>query len=154
MLVGRKGIAAAYYGWGQMMQANGGTRRLTLDDDEYNRQLHYMTDNGAYYCFCNRFNSNKDPNDPSKHYDVPMHITMKALQRYHKELGLKVGLYHLDPFWHSHHLDGHCDGVTASNWSHSSFHWPDGLGEKGKRSRSMRAMHCMRVGNSTSSRAA
>jgi hypothetical protein len=36
-----------------------------------------------------------------------------------------------DPFWHSHHSDGHCDGVTASNWSHSAFHWPQGLGEAG-----------------------
>jgi len=60
-----------------------------------------------------------------------MHLTVKALQAYHKALGLEVGLFHLDPFWHSHHPDGHCDGVTASNWSHSSFHWPDGLGNQG-----------------------
>ena len=52
-----------------------------------------------------------------------MYKTVGALQAYHKALGLEVGLYHLDPFWHSHHPDGHCDGVTASNWSHSAFHW-------------------------------
>eukprot|EP01052_Picozoa_sp_SAG31_P012126 SAG31_NODE_701_length_12730_cov_3.008709_1_plen_646_part_00 len=60
-----------------------------------------------------------------------MHTSIDALQHYHKSLGLEVGLYHLDPFWHSHHATGACDGVTASNWSHSEFHWPAGLGEHG-----------------------
>ena len=98
---------------------------MTLDVDQYSRQVHYMTDNGAYYCYCNRFNDN--------HWREPMYQTVKELQHYHaKILGQDfVGLYHLDPFWHSHHPDGHCDGVTASNWSHSAFHWPDGLGDQG-----------------------
>ena len=82
-----------------------------------------------------------------------MHTSIAALQSYHKSLRLNVGLCttlmlslfdaltvsltrkvsldHLDPFWHSHHADGRCDGVTASNWSHSEFHWPAGLGEDG-----------------------
>ena len=141
VLVGRHGINAAYSAWGQALQAQGGAVRLSLEEDLYSRQLHYMTDNGAYYCFCNRFVSNKP-------WDVPMYKTIQALQHYHKQLGLDVGLYHLvsaalntldgfephyvqDPFWHSHHADGHCDGVTASNWSHSAFHWPQGLGEAG-----------------------
>jgi hypothetical protein len=115
------------------MQAHGGTKRLSLDVDQYSRQVHYMTDNGAYYCFCNRFNSNKP-------WDVPMYQTVNALQRYHESLWPTstpdtiasanasanasaapssfltsvspsppnnfVGLYHLDPFWHSHHPDG------------------------------------------------
>ena len=60
-----------------------------------------------------------------------------ALQRYHRSLGLNISMYHLDSgFWHSAHADGHCDGVTASNWSASEFHFPhspggpigDGLG--------------------------
>ena len=51
--------------------------------------------------------------------------------RYHKSIDLHVGIYHLDPFWHSHHADGRCDGATASNWSHSEYHWPKGLGENG-----------------------
>ena len=144
VLAGRKGIHAGWEGWGRTLQASGGTRRLALSSDLYSRQVHYMTDNGAYYCFCNRFNSNKGP-DGKGHYDVPMYKTIAALQKYHAEIFPKlfadrrdpaaateyVGLYHLDPFWHSHHDDGHCDGVTASNWSHSSFHWPKGLGVEG-----------------------
>ena len=66
-----------------------------------------------------------------------MHLTIKALQAYHRSLGLNIDMYHLDSgFWHSAHKDGHCDGVTASNWSASEFHWPhvhiigDGLGSK------------------------
>ena len=98
-----------------------------------------MTDNGAYYCYCNRWRDNK--NAHGGHYDTPMHLTIKALQKYHRELGLHIDMYHLDSgFWHSAHSDGHCDGVTASNWSASEFHWPhttgadgrvgDGLGQK------------------------
>ena len=66
-----------------------------------------------------------------------MHIVIKSLKEYHKKLGLHIDMYHLDSgFWHSAHADGHCDGVTAANWSASEFHWPhvdqigDGLGEK------------------------
>eukprot|EP00947_MAST-08B_sp_MAST-8B-sp1_P003239 g3239.t1 len=68
-----------------------------------------------------------------------MHLTIAALQQYHRSLGLDIEMYHLDSgFWHSSHSDGHCDGVTASNWSASEFHWPhtsggpigDGLGSK------------------------
>jgi hypothetical protein len=108
------------------MQANGGSVKLSLEDDEYSRVLHYMTDNGGYYCFCNVF-LNCLPDRTT----VPMHVTISELQRYHRFLNLTIGLYHLDPFWHSHHADGRCDGVTASNWSHSEFHWPAGLGERG-----------------------
>lgn len=41
--------------------------------------------------------------------------------------------YHLDPFWHSHHNDnGRCDGVTASEWTESAFHWgPAGMAALG-----------------------
>ena len=94
-------------------------------------------DNGAYYCYCNRWYSNKNPS--GGHYDTPMHLTIAALQQYHRSLGLDIEMYHLDSgFWHSSHSDGHCDGVTASNWSASEFHWPhtsggpigDGLGSK------------------------
>jgi hypothetical protein len=71
-----------------------------------------------------------------------MHVTVKALQAYHASIGLHIDMYHLDSgYWHSAHSDGHCDGVTASNWSASEFHWPhtnghpdsrigDGLGSK------------------------
>ena len=65
-----------------------------------------------------------------------MHVTIKALKAYHNSIGLHIDMYHLDSgFWHSAHADGHCDGVTAANWSASEFHWPhvdqigDGLGE-------------------------
>ena len=128
VVVGRRGLASAFHGWGRTLRRAAGTERLTLDSDVYSRQVHYMTDNGAYYCFCNRYNYNKDPDDPTKRYDVPMYKTVSALQAYHAAIGLRVGMYHLDPFWHSHHTDGHCDGVTASKWTPSAFHWPRGLG--------------------------
>lgn len=124
VLVGRPGIAASYTSWGHVLQAAGGSIKLSLEDDEYNRVIHYMTDNGGYYCFCNVFNVCPDRR-------VPMHKIIAELKQYHLSLGLHIGLYHLDPFWHSHHSDGHCDGVTASNWSYSAYHWPKGLGVNG-----------------------
>ena len=91
--------------------------------------LHVFTDNGAYYCYCNSFKDN-----PDRRY--PMHEVIRNLTEYHRSLGLNITMYHLDSgFWHSAHADGHCDGVTASNWSASEFHWPsvsrlgDGLGK-------------------------
>ena len=66
-----------------------------------------------------------------------MHLVIKALKAYHASIGLQIDMYHLDSgFWHSAEPDGHCDGVVASNWSASEFHWPhvdqvgDGLGPK------------------------
>ena len=119
LLVGRgEGLAAAWSGWGAAMTAampQGG--RLTLDRDRYSARLHYMTDNGAIYCYCN------NPNG------VPMLGTVAQLIQYHRALGVSPALYHLDPFWHSHHAtDGHCDGVTASAWTESEFHWAGGGG--------------------------
>lgn len=40
VLSGRAGIAAAYASWGQVMQANGGSVKMSLIDDEYNRVVH------------------------------------------------------------------------------------------------------------------
>ena len=117
LLVGRAGGAsAAWAGWGAAMTA--GVTRLSLDADAYNRRVHYMTDNGAIYCYCNDVSG------------VPMRETVAELIAYHKVLGISPSVYHFDPFWHSHHLaDGHCDGVTASAWNESQFHWaPPPLG--------------------------
>eukprot|EP01052_Picozoa_sp_SAG31_P014852 SAG31_NODE_936_length_10870_cov_5.136966_11_plen_99_part_00 len=62
-----------------------------------------------------------------------MHIIIKNLTEYHRSLGLHIDMYHLDSgFWHSAHKDGHCDGVTASNWSASEFHWPHTAGPDGR----------------------
>ena len=130
VLIGRQGIAATQMAWGETVRRYAGTTRLTLDKDILNSKVTYWTDNGGYYCYCNTFRSNPDRR-------VPMHITIKDLQTYHKSIGLHIDMYHLDSgFWHSAHADGHCDGVTAANWSASEFHWPhvdqigDGLGAK------------------------
>ena len=57
----------------------------------------------------------------------------RNLTEYHKSIGLNITMYHLDSgWWHSAHADGHCDGVTASNWSASQFHWPHTTGPDGK----------------------
>lgn len=108
LLVGRQGISAAQMAWGETLRRHAGTRRLTLDEDILNSKLHYLTDNGAYYCYCNTFGKTPDRR-------VPMHVTIKALKAYHKSLGLHLDLYHLDSgFWHSAHADGHCDGKRCA----------------------------------------
>ena len=55
------------------MRRHAGTHRLTLDEDILNSKIHYLMDNGAYYCYCNTFRSTPDRR-------VPMHITIKALK--------------------------------------------------------------------------
>ena len=40
VLTGRPGIVSAYSSWGQVMQASGGSVKLSLEDDEYNRVVH------------------------------------------------------------------------------------------------------------------
>ena len=129
LLVGRAGIAASQLAWGEVVRRHAGTTRLQLADDILNRKISYWTDNGAFYCYCNRWRSNKMRGHPDQRWVVPMHQTIRDLQRYHRALGLQIEMYHLDSgFWHSAHTDGHCDGVTASNWSASEYHWPHSAG--------------------------
>lgn len=134
--------------WGAAITAHAGTTRLSLADDILNSKVTYWTDNGeppksiffcpccsisflsiwigAYYCYCNTYRQTPDRR-------VPMHIIIKNLTEYHRSLGLHIDMYHLDSgFWHSAHADGHCDGVTASNWSASEFHWPHTTGPDGR----------------------
>ena len=126
LLVGREGIAATQMAWGATLRRHANTSRLTLDEDILNAKITYWTDNGAYYCYCNTFTHTPDRR-------VPMHIIMKNLTDYHTSLGLNITMYHLDSgWWHSAHADGHCDGVTASNWSASQFHWPHTTGPDGR----------------------
>lgn len=115
-------------GWGQAMMAMHNTRKLTLAQDKYSRQLHYVNDNGANYCYCKWW----PKCEKSKGGCVPMHITLAALKTYHAELNLPVGHYHLDPFWWSQRPNGGCEhGATAINMSASWFHFPQGLGAVG-----------------------
>ena len=59
---------------------------------------------------------------------------LRDVARYHKRIGLRVGVYHVDPFWFSHTPNGGCEaGPVASNWSASSFHFPSGLRSLGLR---------------------
>ena len=45
----RRGLNAAYGAWGAgAVAAAGGAPKMTLDVDPLSRQLHYLTDNGAY----------------------------------------------------------------------------------------------------------
>ena len=39
VLCGRQGISASYISWGQVMQANGGSVKLSLEDDEYSSRV-------------------------------------------------------------------------------------------------------------------
>ena len=66
----------------------------------------------ADYCYCNTYRSTPDRR-------IPMHITIKDLKAYHKSIGLRIDMYHLDSgFWHSAHSDGHCDGVYPNQHYH------------------------------------
>ena len=51
-LVGRRGIAAAQMGWGEVVRQSAGTARLSLDDDPLNAKLIYLTDAGGRPRFC------------------------------------------------------------------------------------------------------
>ena len=82
-LVARRGLNAAYSAWGRSARlAAGQVPKLTLDADPLSRQLHYLTDNGAFYCCYN--------------CREPMHQTLAKLKDYHRSLGLNVSLYHQD----------------------------------------------------------
>ena len=54
VLVGRSGLASAQVSWGSAVRAYSGTRRLTLDEDEYSSKITYWTDNGAVYVAARR----------------------------------------------------------------------------------------------------
>ena len=129
VLTGRRGSAAAWDAYGSFARALGSTRRLALQDDVLNRRVSYWTDNGAYYCYCERQSC---AGCPDQH--TPMGEVLERLQRYHREeLGLRAPeMYHLDSgFWHSQNPLGLCNHVTASNWSASPYHFPRGLGDAG-----------------------
>ena len=124
MLTGRHGSSSAWDAFGSFTRALGKTQRLTLEDDILDRRVSYWTDNGAYYCYCGRQNCEGCPDQ-----HTPMGEVLERLQIYHKSLGLKIEMYHLDSgFWHSQNPLGLCNGVTASNWSASPYHFPKGLG--------------------------
>ena len=56
-----------------------------------------------------------------------MHTVLARVAAYHKSLGLRVGVYHVDPFWFSRTPNGGCEaGPVASNLTGSSFHFPPG----------------------------
>ena len=57
-----------------------------------------------------------------------MGFALEQLGKYHRQLGLNVSLYHVDPFWYSHEpLDACTRGPFAKNLSASPWAFPDGL---------------------------
>eukprot|EP01052_Picozoa_sp_SAG31_P041355 SAG31_NODE_6249_length_2103_cov_0.889721_1_plen_242_part_00 len=65
---------------------------------------------------------------------TPMSETLRAASSYHKQLELNVSVYHVDPYWFSHHPLGGClDGAMASNFTASPWHFPQGLRSLGIR---------------------
>eukprot|EP01043_Picozoa_sp_COSAG02_P038845 COSAG02_NODE_3026_length_7517_cov_4.200593_4_plen_981_part_00 len=119
VLSGREGVNAAMAGWGKTMQLMHGTRKFSLEEDTLSRQIHYVNDNGANYCYCHWW-----PKCESAGDCVPMHVTLTQLKAYHRSIGLRVGHYHLDPFWWSQEPFGGCGrGATAVNMSASAWHF-------------------------------
>jgi len=124
-VIGRPGVNAAMFALGIVLKRRHGTEaaRLKLADDVLSRQLHYETDGGANYCYCNQWWPKCEPGCE------PMGVTLKKLEAYHKQLDLPMGLYHLNPFWFSQEAYGGCaGGPVATNLSASPFHFPEGLG--------------------------
>lgn len=119
LLSGREGVNAAMAAWGKTIKLMHGTKKFSLDEDTLSRQLHYVNDNGANYCYCHWW-----PKCQQEGNCVPMHVTLTQLKEEHKSLGLQVGHYHLDPFWWSQQPFGGCEnGATAPNMSASAFHF-------------------------------
>ena len=90
----RLGINAAMLDWGEVARIQHSTTKLTLDDDLLSAKLGYVQDDGGYYCFCeytDRHLNNRSGFGPAGR-------TMTALKRYHAELGLDLGVYHIDPY--------------------------------------------------------
>lgn len=115
--------------------------RLTLEDDALSRQLSYLQDNGAYYCFCEwtlRYLKNRSGYGRSA--DI-----LKSLRRYHKQIGLNgIGVYHIDPYWAAQGTNATFDDTAAggeaimmccggcktgfvTNMSASPWHFPGGV---------------------------
>ena len=107
--------------WGEAVRRHAGTTRLSLNKDSLNSKLIYLTDAGSRYCYCYTYK-----HDLARGLSpLPMHVIIRNLTAYHRSLGLQIDMYHLDSgFWHSAEPNGTCDGVVASNWSASEFHWP------------------------------
>ena len=138
LLSGRSGVNAAIFDWGRTLQQkhNTSAAKLTLQDDKLSRQLSYLADNGANYCYCDWWRYGKKiglPNFPNISTKVaycdanpsfagcrPIYKTLNALKAYHKSLQIAVGMYHLDPFWFSQVPFGQCTGATnmSASWYH------------------------------------
>ena len=94
-LAARGGANAAALAWGEAVRAQHQTARTTLDEDALSSRLGYMNDDGAYYCFCEYTDRHLD-GWPGRR---PAGEILVDLQAYHASLGLRIGTYHLDPYW-------------------------------------------------------
>ena len=129
------GVTSAMYAYGSLLRRAHGTARtkLPLAKDPLSRQLHYVTDGGSLLNYCDYYpqceswhNRSQWPGGPIG--CTPQSETLRAASAYHKSLKLNVSVYHVDPYWFSHHPLGGClDGAMASNLTASPWHFPDGL---------------------------
>ena len=79
----RRGLNAAYSAFGSCaLKVAGSIPKMTLDADPLSRQLHYLTDNGAFY--------------GCRNCREPMHLTLSKLKDYHSSIGLNMSFYHQD----------------------------------------------------------
>jgi len=92
------------FGYGSLLRAAFGTRgsKLSLADDELSRVLHYVTDGGSLLNYCDYWPGCVKSLGGCK----PMAETLTEVSAYHKSIDLKVGVYHVDPFWFSHDSNG------------------------------------------------
>ena len=122
-VLGRRGIQAAVYSWGEAAKAVANTRKTSLENDTLSRQLHYLTDNGAVYA---ESVSCPLPYGPR----LAMLASQPSLQH--------VGLWHLDPFWYSTcpgspgcaagTFGRACDSsIFSANFTPSRWHFPSGV---------------------------
>ena len=139
-LVGREdGVTSAMYAYGSLLREahNTAQTKLPLATDPLSRQLHYVTDGGSLLNYCDYYpqcinwtNRSQWPGGPIG--CTPQSETLRAASAYHKSLNLNVSVYHVDPYWFSHHPLGGClDGASATNLTASPWHFPDGLRSMG-----------------------
>ena len=96
-MTARRGVNSAALAWGEAARAQHGTARLSLAEDKLSSRLGYVQDDGGYYCFCEYTDRHLNNRSGFR----PAGQTMTALKQYHEKLGLKLGVYHVDPYWYS-----------------------------------------------------
>ena len=109
------GPAEAAARWGDALQREYNTTRLSDADDLVSSRLSFFTDNGGYYTF-GFWNS---PSAPKPQQMLP------ELRDYHRLAGLPIAVYQLDPYWLP--TGSGANGGSPEDWMPRPDFFPQGL---------------------------